>query len=83
MFFSIMVCYRMLNIVFPVLYSRTLLFISFVYSSLYLLIPNSWFIPPDPLSPLIALSLLSVSLQGSLFHTDKLARESFSEEVIF
>ena len=30
---------------FPMLYSRALLFICFIYSSLYLLIPNSLFIP--------------------------------------
>ena len=38
--FSIMVYYKVLNIV-PVLYNRTLLFIYFIYSSVYILIPNS------------------------------------------
>ena len=36
---------------FPVLHSRTLLFMCFIHSSLYLLIPNSQVIPP-PISPL-------------------------------
>ena len=39
-FFSIMVYHRVLNIVL-ILYSRTLLFIHLMYSSLHLLIPNS------------------------------------------
>ena len=33
------------------LYSRSLLVIYFIYSSVYTLIPNSWFIPPLPPSP--------------------------------
>ena len=35
---------------FPVLYRRSLLFICFICSNVYLLTPNSWFLPP--LSPL-------------------------------
>ena len=38
-FFSIKVFYRILQ--YPVLYNRTLLFIYFIYNSLFLLIPNS------------------------------------------
>ena len=42
------------------LYSRSLLIIYFIYSSVYLLIPNSQFIPPPThLSPLLAISLFS------------------------
>ena len=48
-FFSIMVYHKTLNIV---LYSRTLLFIHFLYNSLHLLIPNSQsFPPPTPSHP--------------------------------
>ena len=39
-FFSIIGYYKILNIV-PWLYSRSLLFIYFIFSSVYLLIPNS------------------------------------------
>ena len=49
-FFSIMVYYRMLNIV-PCAIRRTLLFIYFTFSSLYLLISNSQFIPSSPPFP--------------------------------
>ena len=35
-----------------------LLVICFIYSSVYMLIPNSWFIPPYPLSPLVIINLL-------------------------
>ena len=48
MFFSIMVYHRILNIVLPVLYSRTLLFTHYIHNSLHLLIPNSQSIPPAP-----------------------------------
>ena len=44
-------------IYFPVLYSRALLFIYFIYSSLYLLTPNSYFILPLSFSPLVTLIL--------------------------
>ena len=50
---------------FPVLYSRTLLFIQPVYKSLPLLTPNSQCIPALLSSPLATTSLFSVS--GSLF----------------
>ena len=46
-FFPIMVCLSTLNII-PCVYSRTLLFIHSMCNSLYLLIPNSQFIPPLP-----------------------------------
>ena len=45
-FFSMISYYKMLNIA-PVLYSKSQLFICFTYSSLYLLIPHSQFIPPQ------------------------------------
>ena len=45
-FFSIMAYHRIVNIVFPMLYSRILLFIHSIYSSLHLLIPNSQSFPP-------------------------------------
>ena len=38
------------------------LIVYFIYSSLYLLIPNSWFIPPPSLSPLVTINLFSVSV---------------------
>ena len=34
------------NIEFPALYSRSLLVIYLIYSSMYMFIPSSWFIPP-------------------------------------
>ena len=40
-FFSIMVYYRILNIVPCVIYSRILLFIHLIYNSLHQVIPNS------------------------------------------
>ena len=57
-----MVYYRRLKIESPVLYSRFLLFISFIYSSVCVLIVNSWFSPAHPLFHLITISLFSVSL---------------------
>ena len=45
--FSIMVYYRILNII-PVLYSRTLLFTHPIHNSLYLLTLNSYSIPSPP-----------------------------------
>ena len=65
--FSIMIYYRMLNIVL-VLYSKTLLFICFIYNSLHLLIPNSQSISPLPFSSLATTSLISMSLSLFLFH---------------
>ena len=51
---------------FPVLRSRSL-FLYFIYSSLHLIIPNSWSIPPHPLSPLVIINLFPVSVCLSLF----------------
>ena len=48
--------------IFPCAYSRSLLVIYHIYSSM--LIPNSWFIPPH--SPLVAISLFSVSMSLSV-----------------
>lgn len=46
---------------FPVLCNRTLLLYYFTYKNLYLLIPNSWFLPQPPsLSFLVTTSLFSV-----------------------
>ena len=42
------------------LYSRSLLTIYFIHSSVYLLIPNSQFIPPLPLSLLITIFVFYV-----------------------
>ena len=61
-----MVYYKILNIV-AVLYSRTLWFICFMYGTLYLLIPNSQFIPPPPLSPLVTVSLFTMFVSLFLF----------------
>ena len=36
---------------FPVLYSRALVLTCFIYSGVYLLIPNSYFLPPSPPFP--------------------------------
>ena len=47
---------------FPVLYSRTLLFIHPIYTSLHLLIPDSHSVPPPALSPLATTSLLAMSV---------------------
>ena len=54
---------------FPVLYSRSLLVTYLIYSSVCMLIPNSWFIPPPPLhvSPLVIISLFLVSVSLFLF----------------
>ena len=65
--FSSMIYYRMLNIVL-VLYSRTLLFICFIYNSLLLLIPDSQSISPLPSSSLATTGLISMSLRLFLFH---------------
>ena len=61
--------YKTLNIIL-LLHIRTLLFPLFIYSSLYLLIPNSQYIPPYPLSLQFPFGNPSVSLfsmSGSLF----------------
>ena len=55
-FFSIKAYYKILN---TVLYSKNLLGICFAYHSVFLLIPNSQFIPPAP-SPLVTISLFSL-----------------------
>ena len=52
---------------FPVPYSRSLLIIYFIYSSVYMLIPNPQFLPPLYLSPLVALSLFSMFVSLLLF----------------
>ena len=46
----------------PVLYSSTLLFSHAVYTSLHLLIPNSWSTPPLPSVPLVTPRLFSTSV---------------------
>ena len=54
-----------------VLYSRTLLFIRSIYTSLHLLIPNSQSVPPHDLSPTPALAtvrLFSISVSLFVFH---------------
>ena len=43
-----------------------LLFIDFICSSVSLLIPSSWFIPPPPLSPLVTINLFSMLVSLSL-----------------
>ena len=58
-FFSKMVYDRILTIVHCTT-RRSLLFISFIYSTLSLLIPNSQLIPPQPRSPLRTMSLSSM-----------------------
>ena len=64
-FFSIRVYHRIIQ--FPVLYSRTLLFIHPIYNSLPLLIPDSQSFPPTPSSPLATTSLFSMSVSLFLF----------------
>ena len=61
-FFSMMVYHGILNIWFPVLYSRNFLFIHPIYNSLHLLTPNSQFIPSIPLSLLATTSVFSMSV---------------------
>ena len=56
-FFSITVYHKILNR-FPILYTRTLLFISSLSNRLHLLTPNSQSSPPHP--PLVTMSLLYV-----------------------
>ena len=50
----------------PVLYSRSLLVIHFIYSSVYMSIPMSQFNPP-PCYPLVTVSLFSTSVTLFLF----------------
>ena len=58
--FQILFLSRLLqNVEFPVLHSRPLLSIYFMYSSAYMLIPVSQFIPPPHLSALVTLNLFS------------------------
>lgn len=62
-FFSMMVDHRILSMEFPVLYSRALMFIRFMYNSLYWLIYQT----PNPSLPSHGFSLNGlVSLQGML-----------------
>ena len=49
------------------LYSRSLLTIYFIHSSVYLLIPNSQFIPPLPPSLLITIFVFCVYESISVF----------------
>ena len=43
------------------LYSRSLLFACFIYSSMYVLIPNSYLsLPPPPLFPLVTMFVFYV-----------------------
>ena len=51
---------------FPVVHSRSLLVIYFIYSSIYMSVPISLFIPP-PLYLLVAVSLFSTSVNQFLF----------------
>ena len=53
-------------IYFPVLYSKSLLFIYFIYGNVHLLIPYSQFIPTPPF-PLVTISLFSMSVSLFLF----------------
>ena len=53
---------------FPVLYSRTLLFIPPIYNSLHLLMPHSQPFPLPPPSSLATTSLFSMSVSLLLFH---------------
>lgn len=52
---------------FPVLDSRHLFLICFICSSVYMLIPRSYFIPPANVSPLVTISMVSKSLSLFLF----------------
>ena len=53
----------------PVLYSRSLLVFCFRYSSVYVLIPSSQFLPLAPMvSPLVIISLISKSVSLFLFY---------------
>ena len=60
--FQILSPYRLLqNIEYSSLcYTRSLLVICFVYRLVYMLIPNSSFVPPLPLFSLVTVSLFSV-----------------------
>ena len=59
-FFSMVGYYKILT-EFPVLYSKLLLVIYFIYSNMYILVPNSKFILPTPF-PLVTISLFPMSL---------------------
>ena len=52
---------------FPVLYSKSLLFIYIMYSNLSLLIPYPQFISPTLLSTLVTINLFSVFVNLFLF----------------
>ena len=47
---------------FSVLYSRSLLVIYLIYNSMHVFIPSSWFIPLCQHSPLVNISLFSISI---------------------
>ena len=63
--FPIMINHQTLNI-FPILYSKTLFFLHFIYHSVYLVIPNSSFISL-PLSLSVTISLFSTPVSLFLF----------------
>ena len=65
-FFFIIGYHKILNIV-PCAISKSLVFIHSLDSGVYLLIPYSSFILPPPLSPLVTISLFSVSVNLFLF----------------
>ena len=60
--FPIMINHQTLNI-FPILYSKTLFFLHFIYHSVYLVIPNSSL----PLSLSVTISLFSTPVSLFLF----------------
>ena len=64
-FFSLICYYKILSII-PCAIQYFLLIIYFIYSSVYMLIPNFYFIPP-PLSLLVTRSLFSMSVGLFLF----------------
>ena len=66
-FFSHIGHYRVLSVYFPVVYIRSLLLIYSIYSSVYISIPTSQFIPHSA-SSLVTISLVSKSLGLILFH---------------
>ena len=66
--FQILFSYTLVQTIeFPELYSRSLLIIDFVYSSVYTPIPPPQFIPPPNGCPLVTISLVSKSLSLFLF----------------
>ena len=69
-FFCIMVCYRVLNIV-PLCYTVRPVCIHSVANSWHLLTPNSQSNPLPPPSSLATISLFSMSLTLLVFHIDR------------